>query len=298
MTVAVATKGSKQTPLGLVLAHNEFPLKILSLADDNIFSGKLTAGMTLLRMNGQTYGSYAEGISLLQEAEGALATNALIINASAITKPTALSESKPASQVKKTKKPKDPNAPNRPRNAYEIYKSEVAPQIKAEFPGLSFGELSKVWGQMWKSLSPDQKKKYNDLAAEDKARYHSELNLYKKATWGKTQTTSSIVHDPTSAAPSTKTRTASSALPFETFSLSLPAPLGVTVMKKDSHCVVCRKYNDASHPLQVDDIIVSVNGVVLSRFEEGMKAWIPLFQKSQTLNLFVVRKNHRSTIVG
>jgi hypothetical protein len=39
---------------------------------------------------------------------------------------------------------------------------------------VSFGEVGKLMGAAWKALDADGKKKYEDLAAKDKARYEAE----------------------------------------------------------------------------------------------------------------------------
>jgi hypothetical protein len=46
--------------------------------------------------------------------------------------------------------------------------------IIAANPGVSFGEVGKLMGAAWKALDADGKKKYEDLAAKDKARYEAE----------------------------------------------------------------------------------------------------------------------------
>ena len=78
----------------------------------------------------------------------------------------------------KQKKNKDPNAPKHPKTGYIFFQSDMRPKIKNEFPNISFGEVGKVLGQMWRNLSPEEKKKYNVMAMEDRSRYHSELTSY------------------------------------------------------------------------------------------------------------------------
>ena len=78
----------------------------------------------------------------------------------------------------KKKQIKDPNAPKRPKNSYMYFQADVHSKIKEEFPGVSFGEISKIVGQKWRNLSPEGKKKYESMASEDMARYHSEMASY------------------------------------------------------------------------------------------------------------------------
>ncbi|KAL7542598.1 hypothetical protein ACHAXR_012238 [Thalassiosira sp. AJA248-18] len=54
--------------------------------------------------------------------------------------------------------------------------------------------------------------------------------------------------------------------------------IGVGIRKhKDGNCVVTSRFN-AESPLQVQDVIVSVNGIRLSSVEGGVNEWVELFQ--------------------
>jgi len=46
-------------------------------------------------------------------------------------------------------------------------------------PGIKFGEIGTLLGQQWKALSADKKKKYEQIAEADKARYAKELEKHK-----------------------------------------------------------------------------------------------------------------------
>ena len=48
------------------------------------------------------------------------------------------------------------------------------PALQKEKPELKFGELTKQLTEDWKSLTDKDKKKYEDMAAKDKARYDAE----------------------------------------------------------------------------------------------------------------------------
>ena len=45
---------------------------------------------------------------------------------------------------------------------------------------MTFGDLGKTVGAMWKAATPGEKKPFEDLAARDRARYARELEEYKK----------------------------------------------------------------------------------------------------------------------
>ena len=52
-------------------------------------------------------------------------------------------------------------------------------QVKQENPGIAFTEIGKVLGEKWRQVSADEKKPFEDQAAEDKARYEREMAAYK-----------------------------------------------------------------------------------------------------------------------
>eukprot|EP00980_Cylindrotheca_fusiformis_P022844 scaffold9841_cov102-Cylindrotheca_fusiformis.AAC.1 len=74
--------------------------------------------------------------------------------------------------------PKDPAAPKRPSGAYVFFTNDMRPKVLSEYPGIKFVELGKVLGERWRALSPDEKKQYEQLAAEDKVRFQMEMQQY------------------------------------------------------------------------------------------------------------------------
>lgn len=56
-------------------------------------------------------------------------------------------------------------------------------QIKADNPGIAFGEVAKIGSEMWKAADEDTKAKYEKMARDDKARYQEQKKEYdaKKA---------------------------------------------------------------------------------------------------------------------
>lgn len=80
---------------------------------------------------------------------------------------------------KRTKRaPKDPAAPKRASGAYVFFTNEMRPRVLLEYPGIRFIELGKVLGERWRALSPIEKKRYEDMAAEDKVRFQLEMQQY------------------------------------------------------------------------------------------------------------------------
>lgn len=79
---------------------------------------------------------------------------------------------------KYSKKHKDPNAPKRARGSYVFFTLEERPKIVKETPDMKFTEMGHVMGERWRALTPEQKKKYEDLANDDKKRFNEEMAAY------------------------------------------------------------------------------------------------------------------------
>ena len=48
-----------------------------------------------------------------------------------------------------------------------------------EFPDVKFIELGSILGERWRNLPEEERKKYNDLAADDKVRFNQEMQTYQ-----------------------------------------------------------------------------------------------------------------------
>lgn len=59
-----------------------------------------------------------------------------------------------------------------------FFTNDMRPQILEEYPGIKFVELGKVLGERWRALTPEQKKKYEEMAANDKVRFQLEMQQY------------------------------------------------------------------------------------------------------------------------
>ncbi|KAK6341121.1 Non-histone chromosomal protein 6 [Orbilia brochopaga] len=77
------------------------------------------------------------------------------------------------------KKKKDPNAPKRGLSAYMFFANEQRENVRAENPGIAFGQVGKVLGERWKALSDKQRAPYEAKAAADKKRYEDEKAQYQ-----------------------------------------------------------------------------------------------------------------------
>ncbi|SAM04872.1 hypothetical protein [Absidia glauca] len=73
-----------------------------------------------------------------------------------------------------SKKQSGPDAPKRGLSAYMFFSQDTREKVKSENPEASFGQIGKILGAKWREMSDDDKKPYQDKAAEDKKRYEAE----------------------------------------------------------------------------------------------------------------------------
>jgi len=79
----------------------------------------------------------------------------------------------------KGKKKKDPNAPKRGMSAFMLFSNEIRSKVKQENPELTFGELGKKIGELFKALGSDERAKYDKMAQDEKARYVKQMAAYE-----------------------------------------------------------------------------------------------------------------------
>lgn len=72
--------------------------------------------------------------------------------------------------TKKQRKKKDPDHPKKPLSAFMLFMQEHRPAIRANNPGSNVGVISKVAGEMWKSMTEDQKAPYRQRQEQEKHR--------------------------------------------------------------------------------------------------------------------------------
>ena len=73
---------------------------------------------------------------------------------------------------------KDPAAPKRNMSAYFLYSIDARPQVKADYPDATFGEIARHISERFKSLSEKERKIWDAKAAADKERYDREMAGY------------------------------------------------------------------------------------------------------------------------
>lgn len=81
---------------------------------------------------------------------------------------------------KASRKKKDPDAPKRALSAYMFFANENRDIVRAENPGITFGQVGKLLGEKWKALTADEKVPYETKAEADKKRYEKEKAEYAK----------------------------------------------------------------------------------------------------------------------
>jgi hypothetical protein len=83
-----------------------------------------------------------------------------------------------ADKAKKVKKPKDPNAPKKPSGAYIFFCNDKRASVKKLHPEDGVAQIGRQLGELWKTTSDEDKKKYYTLAEKDKERYQREIKTY------------------------------------------------------------------------------------------------------------------------
>lgn len=77
------------------------------------------------------------------------------------------------------KKASDPNKPKKGNTAWIFFTNDMREKVKADNPDAKTTDLTKIMSPMWKALTPEKKKPYEDKAKVDKERYEKEMENYK-----------------------------------------------------------------------------------------------------------------------
>lgn len=98
---------------------------------------------------------------------------------------------------KRKRADKDPNKPKRAKTAFLFFTMDERPKVKEANPKATFADIGKKLGKQWNKLSAAGKKKYEEQAKTDKARYEDEMKAYSH---------DSAAPTPANQAPSSKTK--------------------------------------------------------------------------------------------
>eukprot|EP00798_Chlamydomonas_sp_ICE-L_P004607 gene4607-14800_t len=77
-------------------------------------------------------------------------------------------------KARRVKKEKDPNAPKKPLSGYMFFCKDNREAVKEKDSSLKITEIASELGRMWKALTDEEKKPYQEQAEKDKVRYAKE----------------------------------------------------------------------------------------------------------------------------
>lgn len=95
--------------------------------------------------------------------------------------PTIASQSALQTATLKKKRVKDPNAPKNPVGQFMLYQAEVRQQVLQENPGIKPTEISQIIGSMWRGLSAEEKRPYEEKAKELRDIFNGQMQAYKNS---------------------------------------------------------------------------------------------------------------------
>jgi len=85
----------------------------------------------------------------------------------------------PTGGGKRKKAKKDPNAPKRNMSAYFLFSVHIRPTVKEENPEAAFGDIARIISAKYKALKDNERKIWDEKAAEDKERYQRDMEAYR-----------------------------------------------------------------------------------------------------------------------
>jgi len=89
------------------------------------------------------------------------------------------SEDEPKKKKRKKKAKKDPSKPKRSMSSFMFFANAKRPQVREKYPNSKITDIGKRLSELWKEIDPDEKKKYEEMAARDKERYAKAMKDYK-----------------------------------------------------------------------------------------------------------------------
>lgn len=80
------------------------------------------------------------------------------------------------------KKPVDANKPRGPITAYALFVRTCRDELRRKYPHLTvdYNVIAKKCSERWKSMSDNEKKRFNDIADLQRKRYKEELAVYQQ----------------------------------------------------------------------------------------------------------------------
>ncbi|CAA6666217.1 unnamed protein product [Spirodela intermedia] len=80
---------------------------------------------------------------------------------------------------RRPRKKKDPNAPKRAMSGFMFFSNTERDNVRKTNPGMSFTDVGRTLGEMWKKMSAEEKEPYESMANADKKRYKEAMAGYK-----------------------------------------------------------------------------------------------------------------------
>ena len=80
---------------------------------------------------------------------------------------------------RKSKKRRHADRPKRPLTGYMLFCRETRAKLREAQPNLSFSEVGKQLGEMWKSVPDDEKKRLNQIVSHEKEKYRHDMAEYR-----------------------------------------------------------------------------------------------------------------------
>ena len=94
-----------------------------------------------------------------------------------------LMESGEPGTVKKKKRTaaiKDPNAPKKPLTSYFIFSMQMRDTVKKQMPNATSNEIASALGQIWRDMSPEEKKDFVQQHQENVKVYEAQMKDYEQ----------------------------------------------------------------------------------------------------------------------
>ena len=80
---------------------------------------------------------------------------------------------------RRQRREKDPNKPKRALSAFFYFAKDARPGIREVNPEWTVGECAKELGRRWSEMTEEAKAPYDKLSEDDKARYDTEMKVYR-----------------------------------------------------------------------------------------------------------------------
>jgi predicted hydrocarbon binding protein len=81
---------------------------------------------------------------------------------------------------KSSKKAVDPNAPKKPCNAFILFSNNIRKKVKQDNPEMTFLNLGRELGKLYKKLGPEEKTRWEDLAGHNRREYNQAMEQQEK----------------------------------------------------------------------------------------------------------------------